>query len=183
MGDYFKVYRSLLADDMWLSEPFTRGQAWIDLIGLANFGRTEKFYKGELQIVERGQIKTSYIWLSKRWKRSRNWVIHTLKQFEVLHMVSLKGTPNGTTLTIEKYALYQDAGTAKGTAKGTAPSISAGTTAGTQKKNKQRINKETRAREDIVKSEIIDGWLIETDAKGQEYARRVEQDAGTGLSG
>lgn len=177
-NDYFKVYRSLLADELWLEEPFTRGQAWIDLIGLANFGRTETFYRGELQIVQRGQIKTSCVWLAKRWKWSRNRVIRFLTQLSALRMIQVNGTNNGTTITIENYALYQDSGTTKRTTNETPNETSGGTSGGTQKKNKQRINKkEGVSKAEIVKTETIDGWVIETDANGCEYARKVDENA------
>lgn len=84
-------------------------------------------------------------------------------------MVTSKGTNNGTTITIENYALYQDKGTAKGTAKVTARDTSADTSADTQKKNIKNIKKGK-----IVKSELIDGFLIETDEFGREYAEKVE---------
>lgn len=170
-GNYFKVYRPLLEDDLWLAEPFTRGQAWIDLIGLANYDRTETFYRGELQVVERGQIKTSCVWLSKRWKWSRNRVIRFLAQLTALRMIQVNGTNNGTTITIENYALYQDKGTAKGTTRGTAIDTSADTSADTQKKNNKEIKNK---RGKVIKSEIIDGFLIETDEFGREYAEKVE---------
>ena len=35
--DYFAVNRRLIRSEMWTSEPFTRGQAWVDLIGLARW--------------------------------------------------------------------------------------------------------------------------------------------------
>ena len=175
-GNFFKVYRTLLDSDLWLAEPFTRGQAWIDLIGLANYDRTETFYRGELQIIERGQIKTSCVWLANRWGHNRKWVNHFLKQLETLKMVTTKSTPNGTTITIENYALYQDVGTTKRTTEGTTAGTTEGTTAGTQKK-KYKENKESDTQKNIVKSETVDGWLIETDVNGREYARKVDANA------
>ena len=61
---WIRLYRSLLDSDLWLKEPFTRGQAWVDLIGLANYADTERIYKGQPQIVRRGQLAVSEVWLA-----------------------------------------------------------------------------------------------------------------------
>lgn len=106
-NSYFKIYRSLLANDLWLNEPFTHGQAWVDLIGLANFDRREKFFKGEFQIVKRGQIVSSYKFFENRWKWSRNKVKRFFLQLSVMQMIQVESTKNGTTITIENYGIYQ----------------------------------------------------------------------------
>ena len=51
---WVKLHRTLAYNKLWLSEPFTKGQAWVDLLMLA--GRD-------------GVVKTSYQWLADRW----NW--------------------------------------------------------------------------------------------------------------
>lgn len=114
---FFKVYRSLLDDPLWLSEPFTYGQAWVDLIGRANFADKDNFYRGRYQQIKRGQIATSQQELADRWKWSRHKVNTFLRNIECAGMVTTKSTTFGTTITIEKYALYQDARTTKGTTK------------------------------------------------------------------
>lgn len=114
---FFKVYRSLLDDPLWLSEPFTYGQAWVDLIGRANFADKDNFYRGRYQQIKRGQIATSQQELADRWKWSRHKVNTFLRNIECAGMVTTKSTTFGTTITIEKYALYQDARTTKSTTK------------------------------------------------------------------
>ena len=34
---WISLYRSILNNDFWLSEKFTRGQAWVDLLLLAKY--------------------------------------------------------------------------------------------------------------------------------------------------
>lgn len=114
---FFKVYRSLLDDPLWLSEPFTYGQAWVDLIGRANFADKDHFYRGQYQQIKRGQIATSQKELADRWKWSRHKVNTFLRNIERAGMVTTKATTTGTTITIEKYAVYQDTRTSKGTTK------------------------------------------------------------------
>lgn len=117
-NSFFKIYRSLLDDPLWLGEPFTYGQAWVDLIGRANFADKDNFYRGRFQRIGRGQIATSQQELADRWKWSRHKVNTFLRNLERAAMVTTKTTTNGTTITIEKYAFYQDTRTAKSTTKG-----------------------------------------------------------------
>lgn len=119
---FFKIYRSLLDDPLWLSEPFTYGQAWVDLIGLANFADKDKFYRGQYQRVKRGQVVTSQQALAERWSWGRRKVSTFLRNLESAKMCTVTVTPYGTTITIEKYAFYQDTRTAKSTTDGTAKS-------------------------------------------------------------
>lgn len=153
-NNYFKLYRSLLSDDLWLKEPFTRGQAWVDLIGLANFERKEKFFRGELQIVKRGEIVASIKFFENRWKWSRNKVYHYFAQLEALQMVQVKSTTKGTSITIENYGIYQSRGTTKGTNIGVAEGETEGETEGTHNKNVKNEKKEKGPR---YKIETING--------------------------
>ena len=50
---WVKLHRTLAYNKLWLSEPFTKGQAWVDLLMLA--GRD-------------GIVHASYAWLAKRWQ-------------------------------------------------------------------------------------------------------------------
>ena len=103
---FFTVDRKLLENEFWLNEPFTRGQAWIDLIGRAIYADTELTKRGELLISERG--------LSKRWKWSRGKVSRFLEYLEKEHMIvrttnrASNRATCGTTLRIEKYEDYQN---------------------------------------------------------------------------
>ena len=49
---WVKLHRTLAYNKLWLSEPFTKGQAWVDLLMLAGRG---------------GVVKASYQWLADRW--------------------------------------------------------------------------------------------------------------------
>lgn len=142
------IYRSLLDSPLWTSEPFTTGQAWVDLIGLANFADYETFYKGHFQNIRRGQIFTSIRWLSQRWHWSKARTARTLKSFEKAKMVTLEvhrsGPNSGTVLTIENYEKYQSGRDTTRTANGTTPGTAPGTTAGTQKKEYKEELKEPK---------------------------------------
>ena len=156
---FFKVYRSLLDDPLWLSEPFTYGQAWVDLIGRANFADKDNFYRGRYQQIKRGQIATSQQELAARWKWSRRKVHTFLKNLEAAGMCTAKVTPFGTTLTIEKYAFYQDGRTGKSTTKNPREHIGStteaqrehiGSTQNKKDKKERRIEGEKPARAGMV---------------------------------
>lgn len=114
MSGYFKIERDFLSSPFWLAEEFTKAQAWIDLIGMANFADKTKFYKGAFQKVKRGQIITSQQSLANRWKWSRHRVSDFLRTLEGAAMVTTERTTHGTLLTVVNYGFYQDGGSTKG---------------------------------------------------------------------
>lgn len=96
---YFKVDRGLLESDLWLSEPFTKGQAWVDLIGMANYADTET--------CKRGEILTSISALAKRWGWSRHKVNDFMAGHEKDRSADIKRTPQGIVVTLVNYGVYQ----------------------------------------------------------------------------
>lgn len=126
---YILLHRSILDNrDIWdTGEPFTKRDAWIDLLLLTQHSE----YRG----IERGQCATSMGWLMRRWKWSKKRVHHFLHHLEDLGMVTIKGTTKGTTLTIVNYDKFQNMGNTKGTTKGTTKGNTKGNAKGTQTKN------------------------------------------------
>lgn len=140
--NWFRVYRDLLTEELWTSEPFTTGQAWIDLIGLANYADTERIYRGKYQQIQRGQIATSIRWLAQRWHWSREKTVRTLKTFEMAKMLTMETTTNGTVLTLENYDKYQGGPATKPTTTSTSTQATTQATIPTQKKKDKEGNKE-----------------------------------------
>ena len=103
---FFAVARKYLEDPEWLAEPFTKAQAWLDIIGRASFADGDITRRGELLISERG--------LAKRWRWSRGKVEKYLAKLEKEGRITrainrAKGeATNRTTLRIEKYEVYQN---------------------------------------------------------------------------
>lgn len=116
---FIKLNRKLFESSLWTSEPFTRGQAWVDLIAMANFADRDKFYRGSVQRVQRGQIVTSTRALAERWNWSKKRVSGFLRALERAQMVTRDGTTRWTTLTLENYDFYQSEGTTEEPQKGT----------------------------------------------------------------
>ena len=112
---WVKVHRSLLDNPIWTGEPFTRGQAWVDLILLANH-KDGVAPKGDP--VPEGSIATSYAELAKRWGWSIKKVRHYMGTLRGTGMVTLRGTRRGTLLTLVKYDFFQGQGHTEGHTEG-----------------------------------------------------------------
>ena len=71
---YIKLWRSSAEHKDYFSEPFTRWQAWIDLLLLANYKNNHAYVRGIPVEVKPGQVMAGEEFLAKRWKWSRNKV-------------------------------------------------------------------------------------------------------------
>lgn len=106
---------------MWLCEPFTRGQAWVDLIMLANHKEGYIRVRGVRYEVKRGQVGWSEVALAKRWKWSRGKVRRFLQELEENDSQIVQQKTNVTTLlSIVNYDKFQSNDTANRTASDTA---------------------------------------------------------------
>ena len=137
---WFKVDRSI--KDHWLwkdNEPFDKRSAWIDLIMMANIKDFKTHYKGKLVMRKRGDVNTSTRFLAERWGWSRNKVIRFLRLLESDEMVSLHGTTDGTTITVENYSKFQDVRTTNGATHEATDGTTDEATHGTNDKNLKNI--------------------------------------------
>lgn len=113
---WIKISRSL--QDHWLwssskSEPFSKGQAWIDMIMLANHEDNKMVFDGSLITVKKGDFITSEEKLANRWGWGRSKLRNFLKTLKNDHMIDKKSTNKQTTITILNYAVYQGSRTSK----------------------------------------------------------------------
>lgn len=107
MEGWVKIYRQISDNPLWTCEKFTRGQAWIDLILLAN--HTESyFYKRGVKInIKRGQIGWSSVALSDRWKWSRSKVNKFLNDLEKEQQIKQQKTNVTQIITLLNYDKFQ----------------------------------------------------------------------------
>lgn len=112
---WIPVYRQIQENWMWKEKPFSKGQAWIDLIMLANYEDKKMPYKGEVITCERGTVNLSISFLADRWGWSRKKTKNFLNLLESDGMVTTKATTHRTVITIENYAIYNDVPTTKDT--------------------------------------------------------------------
>lgn len=177
MSGFFKIERDFLTSAFWLSEPFTKPQAWVDLIGLANYAEKTKYYKSTFQKIKRGQIVTSQQALAERWKWSRHKVSAFLRTLERAEMVTVEGTTQGTLLTVVNYAIYQDAGSAKGTTKGR-KKYGTGTEAGHRRDIQEEYIEEIKNQEErAAGAELISPSLEDVIAYREEAGLTVDAQA------
>ena len=98
---------------IWDDKPFSRGQAWIDLLLMVNHEDKEILFNGCYRKIERGQTLTSVVKLSDQWGWSRKKTTNFLNALKMAQMVDLKSDNKSTTITVINYGVYQDMGAAK----------------------------------------------------------------------
>lgn len=172
---YIKIDRGILKHWLWEDKPFSKGQAWIDLLLLAVWKESKELYRGELVERTPGEIFCSIEWLADKWGWNRKTVMRFLDVLERDNMITQTRTKKGTTITIVNWTVYQTQGTTERTSEGQAAGHAnghardnrrdmLGTTEGTHYKN---INK---AKESIKKAEE------ETRAREAELDRMIERE-------
>ena len=107
MEGWIKLHRQLLESDLWTCEPFSRGQAWIDLLLLANHKDSFFYKRGNKINVKRGQLGRSSVELSSRWTWSRSKVNKFLKDLEKEQQISITKTSITQVVTIKNYEFFQ----------------------------------------------------------------------------
>lgn len=115
---WVKLDRSIMEHWLWDDKPFSYGQAWMDLIMLANHADTKSVYGGKVVKFKAGTVNRSVLSLSKRWGWNRKKTAKFLKILEDDEMVTTIGTTMGTTITIVNYSKFQNQGTTTGATKG-----------------------------------------------------------------
>jgi hypothetical protein len=108
MGGWVKLHRQLLDSELWLSEKFTRGQAWVDLFGLANHEDSFFYLRDHKISVKRGQVGWSQLRLSKRWGWSRSKVRKFLNDLEKEQQIEQQQSHSTSIITILNYEKYQE---------------------------------------------------------------------------
>lgn len=105
---WIKLHRQLQECPMWYAERFSKGQAWVDLLLLANHRDKKILFNGEIITIQRGQYLTSMVKLAEKWKWSRPTVVKFLNLLERDRMITRSSDNTKTLITIENYSVYQD---------------------------------------------------------------------------
>lgn len=119
MQGWIKLHRKIEQNDLWLSEPFTKGQAWVDIILLANHKRQVLFKRGIKVVINRGEVGWSEDALAHRWKWSRGKVRRFLKYLKTVQQIEQQKSHTLSRIIILNYDSYQENGTTDGTTDGT----------------------------------------------------------------
>lgn len=108
MAGWQKVYRDITKHWLWEDKPFSRGQAFIDLLLMVNHKDKKILFNGDLVEVKRGSRITSLRQLGESWGWSRTKVKKFLEQLEKDGMITVKSDSKKTVVSIENYSVYQD---------------------------------------------------------------------------
>lgn len=165
MSGWIKLYRDILNSESWLKEPFTRGQAWIDLLMLTNFRPGHIRVAGERVDIDRGQCGWSTVRLAERWRWSRGKVIRYLNELEEVEQQIVQQTDASKNrrcklITIVNYDTYQSGNgttdnTPNDTTDSTTDDTTDGTTDGTGYKKEKKVKKEKKNKELIMENPKI----------------------------
>lgn len=74
---YIAIHRSLFDHNIWLKEKFSKGQAWVDLLGMASYKETEITIGSKTIKLKAGEFITSQVKLAQRW----GWDRKTVRKF------------------------------------------------------------------------------------------------------
>ena len=105
---WVKLLRTIQEHWIWQDRPFTKGQAWIDLVLSANHKNNKFMLGNEIKEVKRGEFITSQRKLSERWGWSRNTIRSFLDLLQDEKMIDVKTTHQLSHLTILNYNGIQE---------------------------------------------------------------------------
>lgn len=105
---WISVHRQLQKHWLWADKPFSKGQAWIDMLMMANHADKKFLLGNELVEVKAGNFITSELKLAEKWGWSKTKVRAFLKLLQKDSMIVKKSDRKKTTIIIENYSDYQD---------------------------------------------------------------------------
>ena len=132
---WIKLHRQILDDPLYFAEPFTRMQAFIDLILIANIKQTTFFKRGIKITVERGQTARSEDELAERWKWSRGKVRRFLMEQQNDGKIVQQKSHVCSCISVVNYDKYQIDDTTDSTTNDTTDSTTDSTTKNKKEKN------------------------------------------------
>ena len=107
MDGWILLYRKLSDNKFWTCEPFTRGQAWVDLLLIANHKKTFFYIRGNKISVDVGQIAWSEEKLAERWQWSRTKLRKFINDLKKERQIEQRKGGIIQIITINNYEKYQ----------------------------------------------------------------------------
>lgn len=105
---WIKLYRSMREHYLWNEKPFSRSQAWIDLLLMASHEDNKFLLGASLIEAKAGDIVTSEQKLIERWGWSKTKVRSFLKLLENDQMIIKRSDRKKTTISIVNWGKYQN---------------------------------------------------------------------------
>ena len=147
---WIKLHRQILDDPLYFAEPFTRMQAFIDIILIANIKQTTFFKRGIKITVERGQTVRSEDEFALRWQWSRGKVRRFLVELQNDNKIVQQKSRVCSCISVVNYDKYQIDDTTNSTTNDTTDSTTDSTTKNKKEKNNilSTSTERTHAREE-----------------------------------
>lgn len=115
---YIRLYRKIMDNGMYFSEPFTRTLAWIDLLLLANHKAKNVYLRGVCVTIGRGQVGHSMKELADRWSWSIGKVNRFINRLKMDGQIDSQKTNVTTIISILNWDEYQSSESADESADG-----------------------------------------------------------------
>lgn len=107
MEGWVKVHRSILDNPLWQDKPFSKGQAWVDIILLANHTPQKIMLGNSIVEIEAGSFVTSELKLAERWGWSKTKTRAFLKLLQDEQMIDKISDRKKTTINVVNYSRFQ----------------------------------------------------------------------------
>lgn len=104
---WISIYRSIQDHWLWQEKPFSKGQAWLDLLLSANHQDKKTLLGNELITIKRGSFITSQKKLMERWGWGSEKTRTFLKLLDSDGMIKFQPDKKKTTIVILNYNVYQ----------------------------------------------------------------------------
>ena len=154
------ISRDILEDPLYLSEKFTRMQAFLDLCFMASFKERTFYIRGNKVSLQRGQIAKSVRFLAERWQWSVNTVTKYLDELKKGGYIDTQKTSVNQIITIKKCLIVN---TQDDTQDDTQNKTQDDTQTDTYHNKDNKVNKEKKEKKEIPSSLRSDGLSSETD--------------------
>ena len=92
---------------MWRDKPFSKGQAWLDLLFRANWKDNKAIYGSQVKTIPRGSFFASQRELAQAWGWSRAGVRRFIELLRFDGMIITDIAPKAAQITIVNYEQYQ----------------------------------------------------------------------------
>lgn len=103
---FVMLSRDILKDPMYLSERFTRMQAYSDLCYLAAFKEREFRIRGNKVTLQRGQVAMAVRDMAQRWRWSVNTVTKFIKELETDGYIETQRTSVNQIITVKRHLMF-----------------------------------------------------------------------------
>lgn len=110
MGDigWISLHRQIVNSWLWEDKPYAYGQAWTDMLLMANRSSNRFPLGNEIVTLEAGEFVTSELKLMERWGWSKTKVRRFLQLLENDGMIIKKTDRKKTTISVVNYSKFQN---------------------------------------------------------------------------